>query len=79
MADHALFVTIARTLAVFGVDKVGETEVRFLPGTLSHPVPFRCSIKARSQEHERLVREEAASVLCEGERGDAEDLAKVRW
>ncbi|EOA92259.1 uncharacterized protein SETTUDRAFT_114627 [Exserohilum turcica Et28A] len=64
VADNALFVTIAQTLAVFEITKaldaagrVLEPDVRFEPGTVSHAAPFPCDIRPRSQMHEELVRD----------------------
>ncbi|USP76716.1 hypothetical protein yc1106_03990 [Curvularia clavata] len=78
MADRALGVTIAMTLAVFSVEREGENEVRFSPGVLSHPGPFRCRIKPRSGMHEEVVRVVKEKVASE-KRGDAEELRGVRW
>jgi hypothetical protein len=42
-----------------GVDDKGreiEPTVDFLPGIISHPVPFKATIKPRSAKHEELIR-----------------------
>ncbi|EOA83066.1 uncharacterized protein SETTUDRAFT_155669 [Exserohilum turcica Et28A] len=72
MAERALKITIASTLAVFSIEKEGEMETTFCPGLLSHPSPFKCSIRARSGVHEEVVRGGDGS-------GDAEELEGVRW
>lgn len=84
VADNALFVTIAQTLAVFNIDKfvdenghVVEPEVRFEAGTVSHPVPYRCSIQPRSAAHEELVR--AAEHIYPWEESDAKELEDIKW
>ncbi|RMZ66262.1 O-methylsterigmatocystin oxidoreductase [Pyrenophora seminiperda CCB06] len=84
VADNALFVTIAQTLAVFNVDKfvdanglVVEPEIRFEPGTLSHPVPYQCSIKPRSAAHEELIK--AAEHMYPWEESHAKELESVTW
>lgn len=62
LADSSVFLTIAQSLAVFDISKVVENGkevepiVEFTPGTISHPVPFRTSIKPRSPDHEALIR-----------------------
>ncbi|CAA9964040.1 CypX Cytochrome P450 [Pyrenophora teres f. maculata] len=84
VADNALFVTIAQTLAVFNVKKfvdenghVVEPEVRFEAGTVSHPVPYRCSIKPRSAAHEELIR--AAEQIYPLEESHARELGDISW
>lgn len=63
LADNALFLNIAQSLAVFSINKatdasgnVIEPAVKFLPGVVSHPAPYETSIKPRSPEHEHLIR-----------------------
>ena len=84
VADNALFVTIAQTLAVFDIGKFVEKdgrvvtpEVRFEPGTVSHAVPYRCSIKPRSEAHEQLIR--AAEQQFPYEESDAKELESIKW
>lgn len=69
--------TIASALAVFNIEKIGDQEVRFCPGVLSHPDPFKCIIKPRSGVHEEVVRE-VKERLGYG-KSDAEELRGVRW
>ena len=63
LADNALYLTIAQSLAVFSIGKAVEDdgrevepEVKFQPGVVSHPVPYRNTIKPRSAHHEELIR-----------------------
>ncbi|KAK5275755.1 hypothetical protein LTR40_012544, partial [Exophiala xenobiotica] len=63
LADNALYLTIAQSLAVFRIGKAVdqgkkeiEPEVKFQPGVVSHPVPYRNTIKPRSAHHEELIR-----------------------
>lgn len=34
-----------------------EPEVNFIPGIISHPVPYKATLKPRSPEHEYLIRQ----------------------
>jgi hypothetical protein len=69
VADNALFITIAQTLAIFNMDKpvengkTVEPDVRFEPGTISRPVPFRTSIRPRSERHMALIKKAEAMYL----------------
>jgi hypothetical protein len=53
------------SLAVFDISKVVENGVEItpdidpLPGTISHPKPFKCSIKPRSAAAIRLIEQDA--------------------
>mgnify|MGYP006877418776 CR=1 FL=1 len=53
-----------------------EPKVAFEPGLVSHPVPYRVSIKPRSEECETLVRQ-AEEVFPWGE-SDAPELEGLR-
>ncbi|KAL4972955.1 cytochrome P450 [Aspergillus desertorum] len=69
LADSSIFLTIAQSLAVFKISSVGEdaAKAEFLPGVISHPVPYRVDILPRSKEHEELVRKiEVESPFGEG-------------
>ncbi|QQK45224.1 Cytochrome P450, E-class, group I [Penicillium digitatum] len=63
LADAHVFLTVAQALAVFSISKPvqnGVTEYflpKFLPGVISHPAPFKVSIRPRSAVHEKLIRE----------------------
>ena len=63
LADNALYLNVAQSLAVFNVSKgIGvngrpiEALLKAEPGVVSHPAPFECSIKPRSQHHKELIR-----------------------
>jgi hypothetical protein len=62
LADATLYLNIVQTLSAFTIRKTvqnGEEldpEVSFLPGVISHPVPFKTSIIPRSPQHEALIR-----------------------
>ncbi|KAF9880651.1 cytochrome p450 oxidoreductase [Colletotrichum karsti] len=62
LADNALFITIAQSLAVFDISKPVENGkevepvVKMTPGIVSHPEDFEVSIKPRSTQHEKLIR-----------------------
>lgn len=62
MAYSSVFIEIAMTLSVFNISKyvddngsVVEPEIRYSDGTVSHPKPFKCNIKARSERAAALV------------------------
>jgi hypothetical protein len=63
LADNALFLNVAQSLAVFNIQKpvvdgnVVEPVVKFTPGVVSHPEPYKVDIKPRSAQHEALIRE----------------------
>ncbi|KAI0594821.1 cytochrome P450 [Biscogniauxia sp. FL1348] len=82
LADSSVWLTIARSLAVFdigrGVDEAGreiEPDVRFGAGLISHPVPFRTAIKPRSPRHEELIRQ--VETLHPWEESSAEELRSL--
>ena len=83
VADNALFITIAQSLAVLDITKVvrdGQTvtpEVKFEPGAISHPVPFQCSITPKSKAHEALIH--AAQEEYPLEESDAKELENITW
>jgi cytochrome P450 len=83
VADNALFLTIAQSLAVFKIDKlveggkVVEPELRFEPGVVSHPVPYRTSIVPRSEAHMERILE--AEKVYPWEESDAEVLKNMKW
>ncbi|KAF4439928.1 hypothetical protein F53441_12429 [Fusarium austroafricanum] len=59
LAENALFLNIAQSLAVFSISKDGkqvEPELRFTPGVVSHPERFKAVIKPRSALTETLIR-----------------------
>ncbi|ORY19380.1 hypothetical protein BCR34DRAFT_527612 [Clohesyomyces aquaticus] len=62
IADKAVFLTIAQSLSIFKIEKLAENGrtvepgLRFEPGVVSHPVPYRTSITPRSEKHGELIR-----------------------
>jgi cytochrome P450 len=84
VADNALFVTVAQTLAVFDVqmpvDEAGRRVVpvaQFEPGIVSHPLPYRAGIKPRSEEHEKRIKK--AGEMYPWEESDEKALEGVKW
>ncbi|KAF8076044.1 cytochrome P450 [Lyophyllum atratum] len=64
LADASVFISCAMSLAVFDLAKCVENGVIVEPvhenttGTISHPKPFKCSIKPRSQKAVSLIQAE---------------------
>lgn len=83
VADNALFITIAQSLAVFNIQKpivdgkVVEPEIKFEPGTISHPLPYRTSIMPRSEKHRQLIKK--AQEIYPWEESDAKALESIKW
>jgi cytochrome P450 len=84
VADNALFITIAQTLAVFDISKATdgngntiEPEVKFEAGAISHPLPSQCSIMPKSKAHEDLIR--TAEKMYPWEESDAKELEGIKW
>lgn len=81
VADNALFITIAQSLAVFNIKKAVENgktvdpKLQFEPGVVSHPVPYRTSITPRSEKHGELIRK--AEVEIPWGKSDAEALRQA--
>ncbi|KAG1729789.1 cytochrome P450 [Suillus lakei] len=63
-AETSIWLSTVRSLAVFDISKVVENGVEITPevdqttGTLSHPKPFKCSIKARSAKALALIQQD---------------------
>ncbi|KAG2148122.1 cytochrome P450 [Suillus clintonianus] len=66
-AEASVWLFAVRSLAVFDISKVVEDGVEITPkvdqlchaGTISHPKPFKCSIKARSAKAIALIEQDA--------------------
>ncbi|KAG0702303.1 cytochrome P450 [Suillus ampliporus] len=64
LAYASVWISIAMSLAVFDISKVVENGVEITPeldpssGTISHPKPFKCSIKARSAKALELIQQD---------------------
>jgi cytochrome P450 len=76
LADSMLWLTVARSLAVYdirkGVDENGkeiEPVVRGTPGIVSHPIPYGYRMVPRSEKHAELIR--SVEVDHPWEEGDA--------
>ncbi|KAJ4362544.1 hypothetical protein N0V83_010638 [Neocucurbitaria cava] len=82
VADNALFITIAQSLAVFNISKpvengkTVEPAIEFEPGVISHPVPYRTAIQPRSEKHRELIQK--AEVDYPWQESDAEVLKTVK-
>ncbi|EJD49130.1 cytochrome P450 [Auricularia subglabra TFB-10046 SS5] len=62
IADSSVWLMVAMTLAAFDVSKASDSDGKpiipgedYEPGTLSHPTPFKCDIKLRSEKWETLI------------------------
>jgi len=64
LADASVFISCAMSLAVFDISKAVENGVEITPvvdstpGTISHPVPYKCSIKPRSTKAAALIQQD---------------------
>ncbi|KAF2635515.1 cytochrome P450 [Massarina eburnea CBS 473.64] len=78
VADNALFITIAQSLAVFDIKKnTVEPEAKWETGTISHPVPYEYIIEPRSEDHRNLIRR--SEEIYPWEQSDAKELETVKW
>ncbi|OJA19251.1 hypothetical protein AZE42_05985 [Rhizopogon vesiculosus] len=65
LADASIWISTAMSVAVFDISKVVENGVEITPevdpssGTISHPKPFKCSIKPRSAKALALIQLDA--------------------
>ncbi|KAK2042897.1 cytochrome P450 [Colletotrichum somersetense] len=81
LADNSIYLNIVQLLAAYNISKpvrdglVVEPEVKFLPGSVSRPVPFDASIKPRSPQHEKLIR--AIEETHPWQASDAKTLQEV--
>jgi hypothetical protein len=81
-ADANVFITVAQALAVFNISKpirngkVEEVSYEFLPGVISHPTPFKLSIKPRSATHRGLI--QSLEQVYPWEESDAQALASLQ-
>ncbi|KAI0544305.1 cytochrome P450 [Xylaria curta] len=64
LAENSLFLIVAQSLAVFSIDGSRNTDDHhdlqhqslFQAGVVSHPSPYKTSIKPRSSHHEKIIR-----------------------
>ncbi|KAK5174015.1 uncharacterized protein LTR77_001095 [Saxophila tyrrhenica] len=81
LAETSVWLTVAKSLAVFEISKGVENgvevepDIRFTPGIISHPMPFKASIKPRSKQHEDLILKVEAEHPWE--ESDAEKLQSL--
>ncbi|PYH90001.1 cytochrome P450 oxidoreductase OrdA-like protein [Aspergillus ellipticus CBS 707.79] len=81
LADSNIFLTIAQVLAVFDISKpvkdgkMVDVVPEFVPGVISHPAPFKVSVRPRSEAHRELIRE--VERVYPWEKSSAEELAGV--
>ncbi|KAG2102493.1 cytochrome P450 [Suillus discolor] len=65
LAEASVWISVVMSLAVFDISKVVENGVEITPevdpssGTISHPKPFKCSIKPRSVKAVELIEQDA--------------------
>ncbi|KAG2116847.1 cytochrome P450 [Suillus clintonianus] len=65
LADASVWISTAMSLAVFDISKAIENGVEITPeldpssGSISHPKPFKCSIKPRSAKAIALIQQDA--------------------
>ncbi|KAG0702324.1 cytochrome P450 [Suillus ampliporus] len=65
LADASVWMSTVMSLAVFNISKAVENGVEITPeidhssGTISHPKPFKCSIKPRSTKAIALIQQDA--------------------
>ncbi|KAL1599850.1 hypothetical protein SLS60_007655 [Paraconiothyrium brasiliense] len=76
VADNALFITIAQSLAVFDIKPTDVVpKVEFEPGIISHPVPYECRVEPRSEKHRELI--ERSEERYPWEESDAKELEGI--
>ncbi|KAF3391419.1 O-methylsterigmatocystin oxidoreductase [Penicillium rolfsii] len=81
LADITVYLTVARSLAVFNATKaiengkVVEVKPEFRAGVISHPVPWKFNITSRSQQHEALIL--SVENLYPWKQSDAPDLKDI--
>ncbi|KAG2158979.1 cytochrome P450 [Suillus bovinus] len=65
LAEASVWLSAAMSLAVFDISKAVENGIEITPevdplsGTISHPKPFKCSIKPRSSKAVALIEQDA--------------------
>ena len=83
LADNNLYLNIAQSLAVFDIKKSvengceAEPTLKFEPGLISHPAPFKNFIKPRSPHHENMIR--STSNIYPWEESDGHTLESIEY
>lgn len=83
LADTTVWLSVAKSLAVFQISKPVENGVEvdlkaeFQPGVISHPVPCKLQVVPRSAPHEKLIL--AVEQEHPWEQGDGSELDKIRF
>lgn len=83
LADNSLYLNIVQSLAVFDISKVIQNGrelqpvVKFTPGVVSHPEPYKVQIKPRSPRHEQLIR--STEKVYPFEQSDAHTLQSLKY
>jgi hypothetical protein len=54
-----------------------EPELKFEPGVVSHPIPYKTSITPRSEKHAQIIKQ--AEIEHPWEESDVEALKTVKW
>lgn len=83
LADASLFLTIAKSLAVFDIAKCLDDDGKevelpgdFASGIVSHPCAFQVTVRPRSEHCQRLI--ESIEVDDPWLKGDAKGLDSVK-
>ncbi|KAJ5670969.1 hypothetical protein N7507_000096 [Penicillium longicatenatum] len=83
LADNTVWLSIAKSLAVFKISKPVENGVEvdvkavFQPGVISHPIPCKLQVVPRSSSHEELI--VAVEQEHPWEKGDGSELEHIRF
>ncbi|KAJ5994575.1 hypothetical protein N7451_010299 [Penicillium sp. IBT 35674x] len=81
LADTTVWLSVAKSLAVFNISKPVENGVEvdlkaaFQPGVISHPVPCKLQVVPRSAPHEELIL--AVEHEHPWEQGDGSELDRI--
>lgn len=84
LADTSLFLNIAQSLAAFKISKpvdasgvLVEPELRWEPGVVSHPAPYKVEVRPRSEKHAALIK--AVEEKYPWQDSDAEVLKAMKY
>ncbi|KAI1132575.1 cytochrome P450 [Nemania abortiva] len=84
IAQDGLFLHVAQSLAVFSIEKPHDVEdehgfqheLMFQEGAVSHPVPYKVTIRPRSFQHEKMIR--ALEETYPWQQSDTKVLEKMK-